>query len=36
MELVVLAAALLLYWGIRSLVLMLWRTQAISKQKPPG
>jgi hypothetical protein len=36
MELIVLAAALLVYWGIRSLVLIALRTRAISKQKPPG
>jgi hypothetical protein len=35
-ELVVLAVALLVSWGIRSLVLMVLRTRAIAKQRPPG
>jgi hypothetical protein len=36
MELVVLAIALLLYWAIRSLVLMVLRTRAVARQRPPG
>ena len=35
MELVFLAAALLLYWAIRSLVLLVIRTRRIAKTRPP-
>ena len=34
MELVVLAAVLLLYWGIRSLVLFIVRTRKLAKSRP--
>jgi hypothetical protein len=34
MELILLAAALLVYWAVRSLVLLAWRTRAVSKRPP--